>query len=98
MDLELKGRTVLVTGASGGIGRGLAQAFAAEGANVVLASRDEAKCREVAESCAGRPGPTLVVASDVTSEASVDALMAATRERFGAVDVLVNNAGGVAYP
>jgi NAD(P)-dependent dehydrogenase (short-subunit alcohol dehydrogenase family) len=98
MDLELAGRTVIVTGASGGIGRGLARAFAAEGANVVLASRDEAKCREVAESCADLGGKTLVVASDVTSEASVDALLAATHAHFGPVDVLVNNAGGVAYP
>ena len=60
MDLELAGRTVLVTGASGGIGRGLVQVFTAEGANVVLASRDEAKSREVAASSAG-PGDTLVV-------------------------------------
>ena len=44
MDVGLKDRTVIVTGASGGIGRGLVLAFAQEGANVVLASRDEAKC------------------------------------------------------
>ena len=97
MDLELAGRTVLVTGASGGIGRGLVQVFTAEGANVVLASRDEAKSREVAASSAG-PGDTLVVRSDVTDHESVAALLARTKERFGPVDVLVNNAGGVAHP
>ena len=66
MDLGLAGQTVVVTGASGGIGRGLVQAFAAEGCNVVLASRDEAKCEEVAATCASSPGRTLVVRTDVT--------------------------------
>lgn len=98
MDLELSGRTVVVTGASGGIGRGLVLAFASEGARVVLASRDEAKCRELAEAAADGPGETLVVATDVTDRESVEAMVARARERFGEVDVLVNNAGGVAYP
>jgi NAD(P)-dependent dehydrogenase (short-subunit alcohol dehydrogenase family) len=97
MELDLADRTVLVTGASGGIGRGLVQAFTAEGANVVLASRDETKSHEVAASSQG-PGETLVVRSDVTHPESVAALLAATKERFGPVDVLVNNAGGVAHP
>ena len=98
MDLGLGDKTVIVTGASGGIGRGLVQGFAEEGAKVVLASRDEAKCQEVAESCKGLAGETLVVATDVTDAASVKALSDATREAFGPVDVLINNAGGVAYP
>ncbi len=98
MDTELAGRTVIVTGASGGIGRGLVLAFAAEGARVVLASRDEAKCKEVAEAAAGLPGETWVVRTDVTDRASVQDLVARTGERFGEPDVLVNNAGGVAYP
>lgn len=98
MDLELSGRTVVVTGASGGIGRGLVLAFAAEGARVVLASRDEQKCRELAAEAAGGPGETLVVPTDVTDRASVEAMVARTRERFGEIEVLVNNAGGVAYP
>ena len=98
MDLELGGKTVVVTGASGGIGRGLVQGFAAEGCNVALASRDEAKMKEVAASCADLPGKTLVVATDVTSRASVEELAVRVRDAFGQVDVLVNNAGGVAYP
>ena len=98
MDLGLSGKTVIVTGASGGIGRGLVQGFAAEGSNVVLASRDEAKMREVAASCDGLPGKTLVVATDVTGRESVEGLAARVRDEFGQVDVLVNNAGGVAYP
>jgi NAD(P)-dependent dehydrogenase (short-subunit alcohol dehydrogenase family) len=98
VDLGLSGRTVVVTGASGGIGRGLVQGFADEGCNVVLASRDEAKCRQVAETCEGRPGRTLVVRTDVTDVSSVEALLATTQDAFGDVHVLVNNAGGVAYP
>jgi len=98
LDAGLEGRTVIVTGASGGIGRGLVLAFAREGARVVLASRDEAKCREVAAAAAALPGETRVVPTDVTDRASVRALVEATRECFGDADVLVNNAGGVAYP
>ena len=98
MDMGLEGKTAIVTGASGGIGRGLVQAFASEGCNVVLASRDDAKCRDVAKTCEGMPGSTRVVKTDVTDVESVAALLAETQEAFGPVDVLVNNAGGVAYP
>ena len=98
MELGLSGRTVIVTGASGGIGRGLVQGFADEGCNVVLASRDEAKCQEVAATCEGRPGRTLVVATDVTDADSVAGMLERTHATFGEVAVLVNNAGGVAYP
>ena len=97
MDLGLGGKTAVITGASGGIGRGLVHEFVAEGVNVVLASRDEAQCKEVAASAPG-PGATLVVATDVTDRASVEAMAGRANTEFGAVEVLVNNAGGVAYP
>lgn len=89
---------MIVTGASGGIGRGLVLAFAREGARVVLASRDAEKCGEVAAAAASLGGEVRVVPTDVTDRASVRALVGATRDGFGDVDVLVNNAGGVAYP
>jgi NAD(P)-dependent dehydrogenase (short-subunit alcohol dehydrogenase family) len=98
MDVGLTGKTVVITGASGGIGRGLVLGFAREGAQVVLASRDAAKCEEVAAAATDLPGQTLVHATDVTSKESVRALAEATRARFGDADVLVNNAGGVYYP
>ena len=98
MDVGLEDRTVVVTGASGGIGRGLVAGFAAEGANVVLASRDEAQCKDVAAAAADLPGRTLVVATDVTDADSVEALAEAARGEFGGTHILVNNAGGVAYP
>ena len=97
MDLGLGGKTAVITGASGGIGRGLVHDFVAEGVNVVLASRDEAQCKEGAASAPG-PGSTLVVATDVTDRASVEALAERANAECGAVEVLVNNAGGVAYP
>jgi len=97
MDLGLGGKTAVITGASGGIGRGLVHEFVAEGVNVVLASRDEAQCKDVAASSPG-PGGTLVVATDVTDRASVEALAERAQAEFGPVEVLVNNAGGVAYP
>jgi len=102
VELGLAGRTVIVTGGSGGIGRGLVRGFAQEGCNVVIAGRDVEKGREVAESCAGPPGggaaAVEVVRTDVTDAAQVDALVTVTHERFGPIDVLVNNAGGVAFP
>ena len=100
MDLGLAGKTVIVTGGSGGIGRGLVLEFAREGANVVSASRDAATGEKlVAEAReAGFPGRVIAVATDVTSRPSVDAMVAEAHRVFGPIDVLVNNAGGVHKP
>lgn len=100
MDLGLKGKTVIVTGGSGGIGRGLVLEFAREGANVVNASRDESTCRKHEEEARRQnlPGTIWTVKTDVTDRKSVDAMIAATNAKFGPVDVLVNNAGGVHHP
>lgn len=99
MDLGLGGKTAIVTGGSGGIGRGLVLEFAKEGLNVISASRDaktgEAMAAEAA--AAGYSGKILAVATDVTDRSSVDAMVARCNEVFGPVDVLVNNAGGVAH-
>lgn len=100
MDLGLRGKTAIVTGGSGGIGRGLLIEFAREGLNVVSASRDAktgegiaAEAREM-----GLPGEILAVATDVTDRGSVEAMLATAEGRFGPVEVLINNAGGVARP
>jgi len=100
MDLGLQGKTAVITGGSGGIGRGLVLEFAREGLNVVSGSRDAAtgeKLAAIAEEH-GFEGKILAVATDVTDRKSVDAMIAKTHEAFGLVDVLVNNAGGVAIP
>lgn len=100
MDLSLAGKTAVITGGSGGIGRGLVLEFAREGLNVVSASRDvktgDALTAEA--EAAGLPGKVLAVATDVTDRASVDTMVARCNEAFGPVDVLVNNAGGAAGP
>jgi 2-hydroxycyclohexanecarboxyl-CoA dehydrogenase len=98
MELGLAGRSVIVTGGSGGIGRGLVLAFAEEGANVALASRDAAQGQQVADAAKGIAGSVAVIPTDVTDPAAVRALVAEAEARFGPIDVLVNNAGGVAYP
>ncbi len=89
------GKTVIVTGAGSGIGAATAERFSAEGANVVLAGRREDRLREVAGKLA--PERTLVHPCDVADLAAVEELVQATVDRFGGLDVLVNNAGVGAF-
>ncbi len=98
MDLGLTGKTTIITGGSGGIGRGLVLGFAEEGANVVIATRDGSKGQEVADAASDFPGKVLVIPTDVTNPEAVDNMVEETTKRFGPVDVLVNNAGGVFHP
>lgn len=90
----LDGKAALVTGASAGIGRESAYALAREGANVALAARREGRLTEFAEEIEAEAGvETLVVPTDVTDDAQVEAMIEATVGAFGGLDVLVNNAG-----
>ena len=84
------GKVAVVTGGAKGIGRGIVERFAAEGAKVVLIDIDEAGARAVA---APLGASAHVVRADVTSEADLEAACAAARERFGRLDVMVNNVG-----
>jgi short-subunit dehydrogenase len=90
--MSISGKIVVVTGASMGIGEAIVQRFLREGASVVLASRDLARVEE-ARQRTGAPERTLAVACDVTVRPQIEALLAATIERFGRVDIWVNNAG-----
>jgi NAD(P)-dependent dehydrogenase (short-subunit alcohol dehydrogenase family) len=90
---QLDGKVAIVTGASGGIGRAIAEAFAAEGARVVLAARSTDKLDELARSIAAAGGTALAVTTDVTREDEVARLFARTIDAYGTLDVLVNNAG-----
>jgi NAD(P)-dependent dehydrogenase (short-subunit alcohol dehydrogenase family) len=89
----LEGRIAVVTGASSGIGEACGVAFAAKGAKVVLAARRAERLSALVDRIEGAGGEALAVATDVTDEAAVDELFAQAIERFGTVDVLVNNAG-----
>jgi 2-dehydro-3-deoxy-D-gluconate 5-dehydrogenase len=92
--LDLTGRTAVVTGAAGGIGLGIARRLHEAGAGVALADLDAAGVDAAARSLDGeRPGSALAVEADVGDGAQVEALMAATADHFGAIDLLVNNAG-----
>jgi NAD(P)-dependent dehydrogenase (short-subunit alcohol dehydrogenase family) len=87
---RLEGKVIIITGASRGIGAATAAACAKSSATVVLAARDGARAAAVAESI----GPAASArACDVTDYAAVEALVAETRERFGRLDALINNAG-----
>lgn len=87
----------VITGASSGIGRATARAFARRGARVVLAARRAEALEEVAEECRARGGKALVVPTDVSDEAAVDHLAGRTLEEFGHFDVWINNAGLAMY-
>jgi NAD(P)-dependent dehydrogenase (short-subunit alcohol dehydrogenase family) len=88
----LDGRTVVVTGAGGGVGEGIALACATHGANVVIAARRTETGDPVAAEIGRRGGRALSIRCDVTSRTDVDAVVAATVAEFGALDVMVHNA------
>ncbi|WP_266076292.1 SDR family NAD(P)-dependent oxidoreductase [Haladaptatus caseinilyticus] len=92
---SVAGKTVIITGSSSGIGRVVAERFAEDGANVVVCSREHANVAPVAEEIEASDGPghALAVECDVTDREAVAALVTATVEEFGSLDVLVNNAG-----
>ena len=89
----LEGKVALVTGASQGLGRALALAFAREGASIVVNSRSEERIRPVAREAESLGAEVLALAADVSKSADVERLVGATVERFERIDVLVNNAG-----
>ncbi|MEO5930388.1 MAG: SDR family NAD(P)-dependent oxidoreductase [Candidatus Kapaibacterium sp.] len=90
--MRLHGTVVLVTGGSSGIGAAVARMLAAEGATIVLASRNEGKLRQVAETLPDR-SRTLIIPTDVGDEEQVRGMIEKTIKGFGKIDVLVNNAG-----
>lgn len=90
----LAGRVAVVTGGSAGIGRGIAEALARAGARVVVASRRQEAVTTAEKELVTLGYDAFGVATDVTDESSVEALMSATGDRFGGLDILVNCAGG----
>ena len=89
----LTGRVALVTGASGGIGAGLARMLAAEGARVAVTARRARELSQVADSIGSAGGVAVPIAADLTDDLSLARLVDRVRESLGPVDILVNNAG-----
>jgi short-subunit dehydrogenase len=87
------GKTIVVTGASSGIGRALCLALAPQRPHLVLSGRDEARLEQAAEACRAAGAEALAMRADVTVPAQCQLLVSRAVERFGGIDVLVNNAG-----
>ena len=90
---DLKGRVAVVTGGNGGIGLGMARGMAAAGAAIVVAGRNREKSARAVTELEGLGAQAVAIEVDVADEASVNALIRASAERWGRLDVLVNNAG-----
>lgn len=90
---SLAGKTVIVTGGGRGIGRGISMAMARAGANVAVAGRAEKPLEEVAAAIGDEGGTAMPIVCDITRRADIDRLVSMVAERFGYIDVLVNNAG-----
>lgn len=90
---RLDGKTAIITGGAGGLGRSMVAAFAQAGANVVVASRNQENIDKVAQEIQSRGQSALAVPVDISDEGMVDQMIERTVEAFGAVDIIVNNAG-----
>ena len=97
MDLELRGKSAVVTGASRGIGRALAIRLAEEGAGVAICARGEPALREIEAELRGKSVPVYAAVCDVGNPDSLDAFLDAARSNLGRVDILVNNPSGFAF-
>ena len=91
--MKLENRVAIITGGGRGIGRATALAFAAEGADIVLAARTDTEISAVAEEVRALGRRALAMPTDVQHKTDVDAMVAQTLDTFGKVDILVNNAG-----
>lgn len=90
---RLENKVALVTGASQGIGLGIARGLAAEGASMILTARNAERLRQNAEELSSAGTAVLAIPADVTNEAAVQEVFRQAMERFGKLDLLVNNAG-----
>ena len=89
----MKGRRIILTGASEGIGRALALALAARGARVALAARDRERLETLAAECRARGGEVLAIPTDITNHQDLDWLVTEAAKTFGGIDVVIHNAG-----
>jgi 3-oxoacyl-[acyl-carrier protein] reductase len=95
MNLGLQEKVVLVTGASKGLGKAIAEAFAAEGSRMALTARNQGELEQIVQEIQQRGGQAIALAADLTNANAVNPLVAETIAHFGTVHVLVNNAGSI---
>src|SRR5699024_8486310 len=95
MDLQLDGKTALITGGSKGIGKGIAEALAAEGCNLVICARHEDQLQAASDELRSHGTEVEAVPADLTAASDIDKVVDAATERFNGIDILINNAGTV---
>src|SRR5699024_3399757 len=95
MDLQLDGKTALITGGSKGIGKGIADALAAEGCNLVICARHKNRLDAAANELRDHGAKVEVVPADLTETADIEKVVSGAIDRFGHIDILINNAGTV---
>ncbi|MBE6031876.1 MAG: glucose 1-dehydrogenase [Clostridiales bacterium] len=91
--MKLNGKSVVVTGASSGMGKAIVEKFAAEGANIVAVARRIDRLEELAAALKGAPGKVIPFQGDVSKEETMEGAIALAVKEFGRLDILVNNAG-----
>jgi NAD(P)-dependent dehydrogenase (short-subunit alcohol dehydrogenase family) len=93
MKIDLTGRTAVITGASRGLGEAMAKALSESGANIALVARDTQRLAQVRDAIAAQGGNAAIFTADVTQEDQVASITEAITQRFGAPQILINNAG-----
>jgi|TARA_R110002020_G_scaffold2598_4_gene12384 NADP-dependent 3-hydroxy acid dehydrogenase YdfG len=93
LDMSIKGKTIIITGASSGIGEATAKKLSQEGANVVLSARREDRLNSLKDEIVKNGGLALVVPADVTKKEDFKKVVSSTLEEFGSIDGIINNAG-----
>ena len=95
MESDIKGKNILVTGASRGIGKAISKAVAAAGANVIMAARDEKALSNLREEIISNNGKAIYLPTDLTNEEDIKALFKKVENDYGTLDVLINNASKI---
>ncbi len=93
MDTQLNGKRALVTGASSGIGRAIAEALARDGARVAVHARSDEKARDTLDTIAAAGGEAFAVTADMRVTAEIGTMCKAALDKLGGIDIVVNNAG-----
>jgi len=95
--MDIKGKTVIITGATGGIGGEIARAFAEKGAKLILVGRNRDRLQKLQAEFKGKGTEVLSVAADLSCDKDIKHMVAAAEEKFGAIDIVINNAGAMAF-